>query len=83
MSREELEEARTILGAVVKKYPTNIEAESEYYWCLVKLGEYSQGRKGLEGFLSKITGGDLHSRETRAVARWRIAKVIFGKCRQQ
>lgn len=77
VERGELEEARTILGAVVKKYPTNIEAESEYYWCLVKLGEYSQGRKGLEGFLSKITGGDLHSRETRAVARWRIAKSYF------
>ena len=42
-----------------------------------QVGRILQGRKGLEGFLSKITGGDLHSRETRAVARWRIAKVIF------
>ncbi|KAL6449637.1 LOW QUALITY PROTEIN: SKI3 Superkiller protein 3 [Candida maltosa Xu316] len=74
VERGELTEARSILEAVVTKHPDNIEAQSEYYWCLIKLGEHGEGRKGLTGFLGKITGGDLHSRETRAVARWRIAK---------
>ncbi|RCK63036.1 Superkiller protein 3 [Candida viswanathii] len=72
--RGELQEARNILEAVVKEYPDNMEAESEYFWCLIRLGEHAKGREGLTKFLAKVTGGDLQSRETRAVAYWRLAK---------
>ncbi|KAI5951203.1 SKI3 [Candida jiufengensis] len=77
VERGELVEAKTLLGDIVKDYPDNLEAESEYYWCLVKLGEFEEGQTGLQNFVAKITGGDLHSREVRAVAKWRIAKSFY------
>ena len=75
--RGELQEARNILETVVQEYPDNMEAESEYYWCLIRLGEHKEGREGLTKFLSKVTGGDLQSKETRAVAYWRLAKSFI------
>lgn len=74
VERGELEEARMLLEEIVRDYPANLEAESEYYWCLVKMGQHDEGREGLHNFLAKITGGDLHSRDIRAVAYWRLAK---------
>ncbi|KAI5965479.1 SKI3 [Candida theae] len=74
VERGELSEAKVLLEEIVRDYPSNLEAESEYYWCLVKMGQHNEGRGGLKKFLSKITGGDLHSRDIRAVALWRIAK---------
>lgn len=74
VERGELKEARILLEEIVRDYPANLEAESEYYWCLVKMGQHDEGREGLQNFLAKITGGDLHSRDIRAVAYWRLAK---------
>ncbi|KAI5963735.1 SKI3 [Candida pseudojiufengensis] len=79
VERGELLEAKAILSTIVKDHPDNLEAESEYYWCLIKLGEYKEGQKGLQEFIKKITGGDLHSREIKAVAKWRIAKSYYDE----
>lgn len=74
VERGELDEAKVLLEEIVRDYPNNLEAESEYYWCLVKMGRHVEGRDGLHKFLAKITGGDLHSRDVRAIAYWRLAK---------
>ncbi|KAG5421274.1 SKI3 [Candida metapsilosis] len=74
VERGELNEAKILLEEIVRDYPNNLEAESEYYWCLVKMGQHVEGRQGLHNFVTKITGGDLHSREIRAVAFWRLAR---------
>ncbi|KAI5968639.1 SKI3 [Candida margitis] len=74
VERGELNEAKALLEEIVKDYPNNLEAESEYYWCLVKMDQHEEGREGLLKFLAKITGGDLHSRDVRAIAYWRLAK---------
>ncbi|KAI3402798.2 SKI3 [Candida oxycetoniae] len=77
VERGDLEKARVLLGTVLKDHPENLEAVSEYYWCLVKLGKLEEGRNGLKSFVAKITGADLHSREVRAIANWRIAKSFI------
>ncbi|KAG7663597.1 SKI3 [[Candida] subhashii] len=74
VERGELNQAKSILEEVVQEAPENRHAELEYYWCLVKLGEFEKGKLGLEKFITKITGGDLHSGEIRAVAHYRLSK---------
>ncbi|CAI5757416.1 unnamed protein product [Candida verbasci] len=74
VERGELEEAKLLLEEVVENHPDNLEAKSEYYWCLIKLGEPEKGRIGLQNFLKTVTDGDLHSRDVRAIAYWRISQ---------
>lgn len=79
VERGALTEARTILESVVEEHPDNLEAKSEYCWCLVKLGQTEKGRSGLQKFIESVVGGDLHSREVRAIANWRIAQSYMAE----
>lgn len=67
-------EAKGLLQEVVQQHPNNSQAIVELNWCLIKLGEISIGRKGLQGALSLIKGTDVHSAETRAIIYWRISR---------
>ncbi|EGW30997.1 uncharacterized protein SPAPADRAFT_142101 [Spathaspora passalidarum NRRL Y-27907] len=73
----DLEQAKLILEEVLQEHPENSEAELEYNWCLINLGQFEQGKQGLEKFISKVTGTDLYSGEIRAKANWRLAKGYF------
>lgn len=74
IEKNELNNAKNLLGEVIKEYPNNYEALKEYSWCLIKLGDYETGRRGLIDALNNVTGGDLNSADTRATIHWRIAK---------
>ncbi|RLV89716.1 Superkiller protein 3 [Spathaspora sp. JA1] len=73
----DLPQAKLILEQVLQQHPDNSEAELEYNWCLINLGQFEQGKLGLEKFIGKVTGTDLYSGEIRAKAQWRIAKGYY------
>lgn len=79
LEKGELSEALSLLENVKNSNPDNIDASVEYYWCLIKLGRFQEGRAGLETALTKVSGQDVLSGETRAVIHWRIAKSLIDE----
>lgn len=79
LEKGELSEALSLLENVKNTNPDNIDASVEYYWCLIKLGRFQEGRAGLEVAISKVSGQDVLSGETRAVIHWRIAKSLIDE----
>lgn len=77
IEKNDLQNAKELLGEVTKEYPDNYEALKEYSWCLIKLGDYDSGRVGLNNALSNIRGMDLNSADTRAMIHWRISKSFL------
>ncbi|KAF8464080.1 hypothetical protein BDZ91DRAFT_730696 [Kalaharituber pfeilii] len=51
---------------------------SEASWCRVLMGQYVEGREGLEECLKAVTGVDAQSRELKAQILWRIGTCIWN-----
>ncbi|KAK6456517.1 antiviral protein [Scheffersomyces xylosifermentans] len=77
IEKNDFTSSKVVLEEVVSKYPDNVDAQIEYHWCLILLKEYSVGREGLHKAMTKVTGVDLNSKETRAMIRWRLARSYF------
>ncbi|KAK6199228.1 uncharacterized protein RJT21DRAFT_121530 [Scheffersomyces amazonensis] len=73
------EAAHELLQDVVKEYPANTDANVELYWCLIKLGQFTEGRNGLLKVIQTIPGTDIHSRDVRALIHWRIAQSLLSE----
>lgn len=74
IEKNDLENAKILLGEVTKDYPDNTEALKEYSWCLIKLGEHESGRTGLLNVLTDTKGVNLRSSDLRATIHWRCAR---------
>ncbi|RDW25433.1 hypothetical protein B0I71DRAFT_175221 [Yarrowia lipolytica] len=74
VEKKQWSEARTLLQEVVDKNPDNSQALFELSWCCVLMGDYEQGRKGLEHVIGLVTGSDSVSRDLRAQCYWRIGQ---------
>ncbi|KAG5363899.1 Superkiller protein 3 [Yarrowia sp. B02] len=74
VEKKQWSEARTLLQEVVDKNPDNSQALFELSWCCVLMGDYEQGRKGLQHVIELVTGSDSVSRDLRAQCYWRIGQ---------
>lgn len=58
--------------------PGSIKILSEASWCRVLMGDYLEGRKGLEECLQQITSEDPQLQEVEAQVLWRIGTCIWN-----
>lgn len=74
VEKKQWSDARTLLQEVVDKNPDNSQALFELSWCCILMGDFEQGRKGLERVIELVTGTDSVSRDLRAQCYWRIGQ---------
>lgn len=70
-------QAAKILKSVLDENTTNLYVLFEYSWCLILLGDFDAGRKGIAEFLKSLTGNDPRSQDLRAQSWWRIGQSYW------
>lgn len=83
LEKGDVSAALELLETAMKASPDSVDAASEYYWCLIKMGRTEEGRQGLENTLKRVIGHDVGSGDVRAVLHWRIAKSLVGETENQ
>lgn len=71
--------AADLLKSALDEKPGDLDVSFEYYWCLVLLGKYKEGREGILEFLKEKKGEDSLSQDLKAQAWWRIGQSYWKK----
>ncbi|KAH3666474.1 hypothetical protein OGAPHI_003470 [Ogataea philodendri] len=73
--------AAILLGKVLDDAPDHLQANMEYSWSIIQIGEYAKGREKLDKAYKMIDGTDPNSLEIRGNTLWRIAESYLMEAR--